>query len=168
MIEWWAYNAEHRQAGWEERRVQEVTLAISKLNAAFNGEPLELLNKNMPTELRGTIMVDTYREVLCFLYTIETRAVQPVAICRQSPYLHKPAIVIVTSFSLWRHSHYDFLRLRRSPTVTDVRYGDLTAFNIKLEMWANAQRDGRPAEHRWRPLFNVAKCGWRPLLDAVQ
>ena len=26
----------------------------------------------------------------------------------------------------------------------------------KLEMWANAQRDGRPAEHRWRPLFNAA------------
>jgi len=25
-----------------------------------------------------------------------------------------------------------------------------------LEMWANAQRDGRPAEHRWRPLFNAA------------
>ena len=23
-------------------------------------------------------------------------------------------------------------------------------------MWANAQRDGRPAEYRWRPLFNVA------------
>ena len=21
-------------------------------------------------------------------------------------------------------------------------------------MWANAQPDGRPAEHRWRPLFN--------------
>jgi len=21
-------------------------------------------------------------------------------------------------------------------------------------MWANAQRDGRPAEYRWRPLFN--------------
>ena len=28
-----------------------------------------------------------------------------------------------------------------------------------LEMWANAQRDGRPAEHRWRPLFNAAKFG---------
>jgi len=25
-------------------------------------------------------------------------------------------------------------------------------------MWANAQRDGRPAEYRWRPLFNAA--GW--------
>ena len=23
-------------------------------------------------------------------------------------------------------------------------------------MWTNAQRDGRPAEHRWRPLFNAA------------
>jgi len=23
-------------------------------------------------------------------------------------------------------------------------------------MWANAQRDGRPVEHRWRPLFNAA------------
>ena len=35
-------------------------------------------------------------------------------------------------------------------------------------MWANAQPDGRPAEHRWRPLFNAAKFGWRPLLDAMQ
>ena len=32
-------------------------------------------------------------------------------------------------------------------------------------MWANAQRDGRPAEHRWRPLFTAAKFGWRPLLE---
>ena len=29
----------------------------------------------------------------------------------------------------------------------------------KLEMWTNAQRDGRPAEYRWRPLFNAAKFG---------
>ena len=26
----------------------------------------------------------------------------------------------------------------------------------ELEMWDNAQRDGRPAEYRWRPLFNAA------------
>ena len=32
-------------------------------------------------------------------------------------------------------------------------------------MWANAQRDGRPVEYRWRPLFNAAKFGWRPLLE---
>ena len=35
----------------------------------------------------------------------------------------------------------------------------------KLEMWDNAQCDGRPAEYRWRPLFNAAKSGWRSLLD---
>jgi len=26
-------------------------------------------------------------------------------------------------------------------------------------MWANAQRDGRPVEYKWRPLFNAAKFG---------
>ena len=30
---------------------------------------------------------------------------------------------------------------------------------INTRMWANAQRDGRPAEYRWRPLFNAAKFG---------
>jgi len=29
----------------------------------------------------------------------------------------------------------------------------------KTRMWANAQPDGRPAEHRWRPLFNAPKFG---------
>jgi len=32
-------------------------------------------------------------------------------------------------------------------------------------MWANAQRDGRPAEYRWRLLINAAKLGRRPLLE---
>jgi len=38
---------------------------------------------------------------------------------------------------------------------------DIKAFSqiCKLEMWANAQRDGRPAEHMWRALFNAAKFG---------
>jgi len=31
--------------------------------------------------------------------------------------------------------------------------------NVTLEMWANAQRYGRPAEYRWCPLFNAAKFG---------
>ena len=35
----------------------------------------------------------------------------------------------------------------------------------KLEMWANAQSDGRPAEYRWSSLFNATKFGWRPLLE---
>ena len=28
--------------------------------------------------------------------------------------------------------------------------------HTELEMWANAQRDHRPAEYRWRPLLNAA------------
>jgi len=35
-------------------------------------------------------------------------------------------------------------------------------------MWADAKRDGRPVEYRWRPLFNAAKLGWRQLLSTVQ
>ena len=31
--------------------------------------------------------------------------------------------------------------------------------SIKTRLWANAQRDGRPAEYRWRPLFNAATFG---------
>jgi len=30
---------------------------------------------------------------------------------------------------------------------------------IQTRMWANAQPDGRPVEHRWRPLFNAPKFG---------
>jgi len=36
---------------------------------------------------------------------------------------------------------------------------------IRLEMWANAQRDGRPAEYMWHLLFSATKFGWRPLLE---
>jgi len=32
-------------------------------------------------------------------------------------------------------------------------------YKSNTRMWANAQPDGRPAEHRWRPLFNAAKFG---------
>jgi len=38
-----------------------------------------------------------------------------------------------------------------------TRQGSFIAWNTR--MWANAQRDGRPAEYRWRPLFNAAKFG---------
>jgi len=43
----------------------------------------------------------------------------------------------------------------------------LAQFVYTLEMWANAQRGGRPAEYRWRSLFNAAKFGWRPLLQCL-
>jgi len=42
----------------------------------------------------------------------------------------------------------------QSPT-TQIRRGK----KERTRMWANAQSDGRPAEHRWRPVFNAAKFG---------
>jgi len=54
----------------------------------------------------------------------------------------------------------------RSHMTLQTRTDTILVF--KTRMWANAQRDGRPAEHRWRLLFNATKFGWRPLLDAVQ
>ena len=39
--------------------------------------------------------------------------------------------------------------VRRALAKTQTKY-------TQLEMWANAQSDVRPAEYRWRPLFNAA------------
>ena len=35
----------------------------------------------------------------------------------------------------------------------------LHQLHLQLEVWANAQSDGRPAEYRWRPLFNAPNFG---------
>jgi len=47
-----------------------------------------------------------------------TRALQPVATSRQLQYLHKPAIIIMTSFSLW---HRWRLSWPRPPLRTPYR-----------------------------------------------
>jgi len=52
-----------------------------------------------------------------------------------------------------------------SLTKTEDSYSDNTEKTRRTRMWANAQRDGRPAEYRWHPVFNAAKIGWRPLLE---
>jgi len=56
-----------------------------------------------------------------------------------------------------RADHYIFSSVLRQ----EIGWGNIP----KTRMWANAQRVGRPAEHRWRPLFNAANFGWRSLLD---
>jgi len=43
--------------------------------------------------------------------------------------------------------------------AAEIRRGKEEEEEEELEMWANAQRDGRPDEHRWHPLFNAAKFG---------
>jgi len=46
---------------------------------------------------------------------------------------------------------------RRVKSICDIE--NTGKISSKLEMWANAHRDARPAEHRRCPLFNTAKCG---------
>jgi len=61
---------------------------------------------------------------------------------------------------------FEFIKASCLSLITDTKNKSLlqadketTGKDIKLEMWANAQPDGRPAEYRWRPLFNAAKFG---------
>ena len=67
---------------------------------------LIMLVENVTENVSNQTMLCCYK----LLFFSGTRAVQPVATCRQSPYLHKPAVAIVTSISLWRHSHCDIIR----------------------------------------------------------
>jgi len=53
----------------------------------------------------------------------------------------------------------------QSPTA-EIRRGKKERRNrMKLEMWTNAQRDGRPAEYKWRPVFNAATLTPTSLLE---
>jgi len=52
------------------------------------------------------------------------------------------------TFTQWRWYH--FCSLSR----THLQWPHRKTYRTR--MWANDQRDGRPAEHKWRPLFNVA------------
>jgi len=56
---------------------------------------------------------------------------------------------------------YYYLIVRTLLVFNDIQIGK----DSITRKWANAQRDGRPAECRWRPLFNAATFGWRPLLQ---
>ena len=40
-------------------------------------------------------------------------------------------------------------------TVRKVQQTELNKKNLTTRMWADAQRDGRPAKCMWRPLLNA-------------
>jgi len=98
----------------------------------------------------------------CFLMT--------VSVSVHFVYLSAACLVLL---QVKHGQHATVLHPALSPTFFSYTWSQPFTFldqsNWKTtRMWANAQPDGRPAEHRWRPLFNAAKFGWRPLLDAVQ
>jgi len=75
-------------------------------------------------------------------------------------YLHSvcmPAVAIVQQVSATRKTAAERKRDSRENSST-LRQHEQTngRYITTLEMWANAQRDGCPAEYRWRSLFNAA------------
>jgi len=71
---------------------------------------------------------------------------------------------------LWRykilHQGKTWYTVKLQDAPTQILHNCIILVLTKTQwtrMWANAQRDGRPVEYRWRPLFNAAKFGWRPL-----
>jgi len=60
---------------------------------------------------------------------------------------------IMTRIAMGKKAFMDKKSLFIGKLDTDLKKRTIT------RMWANAQPDGRPVEHRWRPLFNAAKFG---------
>jgi len=67
----------------------------------------------------------------------------------------------IQSWYHWLLNVYIFSTSLRLCSNTTWEYSNTK----ETRMWAYAQRYGRPAKYRWRPLFNAAKFGWRPLLE---
>ena len=91
--------------------------------------------------LSFTLATTTYRRPWIALWDCVDR---PITETRHNPLRHNPPVKTSQTFP------------KTNVTTTTTR------------MWVNAQRDGRPAEYRWRPLFNAAKFGWRPYYSAVR
>jgi len=97
--------------------------------------------------------------ILFILYTVDLVALiegVPVTGSRHTstPTTHR--------FTVLLHHHTSTCFYQKSPTALPPSLTGCspTACNSTITiMWANAQRDGRRAEHRWRPLFNAAKFG---------
>jgi len=63
------------------------------------------------------------------------------------------------SVKIWHSYHREF----GGPVF--LEHSVDTKYNANYRMWANAERDGHPAEYRWHRLFNAAKFRWRPLIE---
>jgi len=55
----------------------------------------------------------------------------------------------------------EILRQEQTTGIRKIRQKEIVVQrkDCITRMWANAQRDGRSSEYRWRPLLNAAKFG---------
>jgi len=77
----------------------------------------------------------------------------------------RPAVDCLKFLRSTRHKISHFGNILSSQSLGEVLKKKLKLTKQKqttqeqTRMWAKAQRDDRPAEYRWRPLFNAAKFG---------
>jgi len=80
--------------------------------------------------------------------------------------------IITGCLQIWQNKIPEFWRFSRAYKLyfpdnykLEARYyksawkWNFITLIYKTRMWANAQHDSQPAEHRWRPLLNAAKFG---------
>ena len=68
-------------------------------------------------------------------------------------WLHQAKVFILLLSVFYKWSYFTHIEVQVSVFLSNKWY--------KTRMWANAQRDGRPSEYRWCPLFNAEKFGWK-------
>jgi len=78
----------------------------------------------------------------------------------QKPHLKK-LTKVTKGHRNWRHSTCTFYSITRSCATAE---GPRNALSVKILSTTakNAQRDGRPAEYRWRPMFQRRKVWLTP------
>jgi len=104
------------------------------------------------------------------LATSSTQQLFCIEHCCTAHCLGRQTVAALVSRFRGLHTHHSVMTLSCAYLAGPLDF-DITRFDCimakhnvihktrsTLEMWANAQCDGRPAECRWRPLFNAA--GW--------
>jgi len=111
----------------------------------------EQLNK--VTKTRSSVIAEVPHDTLCQL-----KSSQPLHNCTSITTCDlRKTFTVNKTLKITHHTRFWFAcKQLMHDTLSEI-------FNTRMR--ANAQRDGRPAEYRWRALFNAAKFGWRPLLQ---
>ena len=109
--------------------------------------------------------------------TTAAAAAEWVSACSRLPVVVPVLMCLRLNCTLTMVDIYGFARktIRLTGNVLMHCYANKRDYSIKRKaikrkitatrMWANPQRDGRPAKYRWCPALNAAKFGSRPLFD---
>ena len=117
----------------------------------------------------------------CTKNLVKIALVVPEISCRTDRHTHTDILItILRRHSTWRSNKWVLRCFQNQSRIWDEQMEEAREFQIdcccdtnmfvawfvdmdfsnfinNTRMWASAQRDGHPAEYRWRPLFNAAK-----------